>query len=74
MTFRRVLGVLLIVIGLIALAWGGITYTRHRDVVDLGPIHASADTKEHIPLPPVFGIVAVGAGVVLLVAGRKEPT
>ncbi len=74
MTFRRVLGVLLIVIGLIALAWGGISYTRHRDVVDLGPIHASADTKEHIPLPPVFGIVAVGAGVVLLVAGRKEPT
>ncbi len=74
MTFRRVLGVLLIVIGLIALAWGGITYTRHRNVVDLGPIHASADTKEHIPLPPVFGIVAVGAGVVLLVAGRREPT
>ncbi len=74
MTFRRVLGVVLIVVGLIALAWGGITYTRHRKVVDLGPIQASADTKEHVPLPPVFGIVAVGAGVVLLVAGRKEPT
>ncbi len=72
MTFRRVLGVLLIVVGLVALAWGGITYTRHRKVLDLGPIQASADTKQHIPLPPVFGIVAVGAGVVLLVAGRKE--
>ncbi len=72
MTFRRVLGVVLIVVGLIALAWGGITYTRHRKVVDLGPIQASANTKEHVPLPPVFGIVAVGAGVVLLVVGRKE--
>ncbi len=72
MTFRRILGILLIVFGLLALAIGGINYTTRRTVVDVGPLHATADERHNIPLPPVVGIVAVGAGVVLLVVGRRE--
>ncbi len=74
MTFRRILGILLIVFGLLALAIGGINYTTRRTVIDVGPLHASADERHRIPLPPVVGVVAVGAGVVLLLARRKERT
>lgn len=74
MTFQRIVAILLIMIGIVALAWGGISYTREKKVVDLGPIEASTKTRETIPLPPILGIVAIGAGVVLLVVGRKEPT
>ncbi len=72
MTFRRILGVLLIAFGLLALAIGGINYTTRRTVIDVGPVHASADERHRIPLPPVVGIVAVGAGVVLLVVRRER--
>ncbi len=72
MTFRRILAVALIVFGLLALALGGINYTTRRKVIDVGPIQATADEQHRIPLSPVVGIVAVGAGVVLLVVGRKE--
>jgi hypothetical protein len=74
MGFRRILGIALIVFGLFALAVGGISYTRQRDVVDVGPFHATAQERNRIPLPPLVGIVAVGAGVVLLAVGRREPS
>lgn len=72
MTFRRILGILLVVFGLLALAAGGINYTTRKTVIDIGSVHATADERHRVPLPPVVGIVAVGAGVVLLVVGRKE--
>lgn len=65
--------IVLIVVGVIALAYGGISYTREKKVVDLGPIEATTKTRETIPLPPVLGIVAIAGGVVLLVvSGRKR--
>ena len=73
MAFRRVLAFALIVIGVIALAWGGISYTREDKILDVGPFEATAEKRETIPLPPILGIVAIGAGVVLLVAGRGTP-
>jgi uncharacterized membrane protein HdeD (DUF308 family) len=67
-----ILGVLLIVAGLVALAYQGITYTRREKVIDLGPIHATAERERTVPLPPVVGIVAVAAGVALVVAGVRK--
>ena len=67
-------GVVLIVLGLAALAYQGISYTSRETVVDIGPIHATADQKKTIPLPPVLGIVAVAAGVALLVTGARKRT
>lgn len=67
----KTLGIILIVIGLIGLAWGGFTYTTREKVVDIGPIHASRDKNHTIPLPPLAGAVALIGGVVLVVAGKK---
>jgi len=68
----KLAAIALIVLGVIALAYGGISYTREKKVIDLGPIEATAKTRETIPLPPVLGIAAIAGGVALLVfAGRK---
>jgi len=67
-----VLGIVLIVLGLGALAYQGVTYTSRETVVDIGPLHATAEREKTFPLPPVLGIVAVAGGVVLLVAGLRK--
>ena len=66
------LGVLLIVFGLAALAYQGFTYTKRETVVDIGPIHATADRDKTVPIPPVVGIVAVAGGVVLVLSGMRK--
>jgi hypothetical protein len=65
------IGIVLIVLGLVGLAWGGFTYTTRERVLDIGPIHATKETTHDVPLPPIAGAIAVVAGVVLLLAGRK---
>lgn len=65
-------GVLLIVLGLAALVYQGITYTSHDTVIDIGPLHATADRQKTLPLPPVVGIAAVAGGVALLVAASRK--
>jgi len=66
------LGVALIVIGVLALAYQGITYTTSEKIIDLGPLKASVDKKRTIPLPPILGAVALAAGVILLVVGKRR--
>jgi uncharacterized membrane protein len=66
------LGLVLVVLGVLALAYQGITYTTHKKVLDLGPIQATEEQHKTIPLPPVLGGLALLGGVVLIVAGRKE--
>jgi uncharacterized membrane protein len=65
-------GILLVVLGALALAYQGITYTHREKVLDLGPIHATEDKQERIPLPPIIGGLALVGGIVLLVAGAKK--
>jgi hypothetical protein len=65
-------GVVLIVLGLVALVYQRVTYTKRDTIVDIGPIHATAEREHTVPLPPIVGIVSVAAGVVLLVAGRRR--
>jgi uncharacterized membrane protein HdeD (DUF308 family) len=67
-----ILGVVLIVVGIAALAYQGITYTRRETVLDLGPLHATAERQRTVPLPPVVGIVGVLAGVALVVTGGRK--
>jgi drug/metabolite transporter (DMT)-like permease len=69
---NKTFGVILIVLGLVGLAWGGFTYTTREKVVDIGPIHATREQTHNVPLPPIAGAVALIAGVVLLVAGRRR--
>jgi hypothetical protein len=66
------LGILLVVLGALALAYQGITYTHREKVFDLGPVHATKDTQENVPLPPILGGVALVGGVVLLIVGARQ--
>lgn len=68
----KIAAIVLIVFGVFALAYGGISYTREKKVIDLGPIQATEKTHETIPLPPVLGAAAVIGGIVLLVAGSRR--
>jgi len=72
MKLTSLLGILLVVVGALVLAYQGINYTHRENVLDVGPIHATRDAHEHIALPPVIGGLALLAGVVLLVAGAKQ--
>jgi hypothetical protein len=68
----KTIGIILIVIGVIALALQGISYTTKEKVVDLGPVEATAEDEHYIPLPPVLGGVALVGGVVLVIAGSRR--
>jgi len=68
----RIVGIVLIVIGLISLALGGISYTTKEKVVDIGPIEATAERHRSIPMPPLLGGLALAGGVVLLIAGSRK--
>ena len=63
---------LLIALGLAALVCQGITYTTRETVIDIGPVHATADRQKTLPLPPVLGIAAVAGGMVLLIAAVRK--
>ena len=69
----RIVAIALIVLGIVALLYGGITYTKREKILDIGPIEATTQTRETIPLPPVFGALAIVGGIALfVVAGRKR--
>jgi hypothetical protein len=68
----RLAGIVLIVLGIIGLVWGGITYTKHRDTVSVGPISATVQQRETFPISPLVGGIALLAGIGLLVAGGKR--
>jgi uncharacterized membrane protein len=65
-------GILLIVLGALVFAYQGINYTRREKVLDVGPIHATKDTQEHIPISPVLGGLALIGGIALLVSGARR--
>jgi hypothetical protein len=69
-----IVGIVLVVLGALALAYQGITYTHQEDVINVGPIHATKDSQERIPLPPVLGGLALAGGIALLVIGAKKQT
>ncbi|HXN23486.1 MAG TPA: DUF3185 domain-containing protein [Candidatus Dormibacteraeota bacterium] len=72
MKSTTVAGIVLIVLGLLALAYQGFTYTHRETVLDVGPIHATADKKETVPIPPILGALAVAGGIALVVAGSRR--
>ena len=63
------IGIVLIVLGVVALAYQGITYTSREKIIDIGPIHATADTKKTIPISPILGGLALVGGIVIVVRG-----
>ena len=66
-----IVGVLLIILGVLALAYQGFTYTKTEKVVDIGPIEVNRESKKHVPLGPAAGVAALIGGVVLVGFSQK---
>jgi len=71
MSGRTVLGIILVALGLFAMAYQGLTYTTQKKVVDIGPIQATKEQHHTIPLPPILGALALVGGIVVVISGRR---
>ena len=68
----KVIGFILLILGIVVLLYGGITYNRQRTVLDVGPFKATATEQKNIPLSPIVGGIVLLSGIVLLVVPRKR--
>ena len=68
-----IVGTLLIVLGVVAFSYQGITYTQREKIIDIGPIEATQETRKTIPLPPILGGLALVGGILLVFVGAKKP-
>jgi len=66
------LGIILLVVGGLLFAYQGVTYTTREKVIDVGPLHVTAEKEKTIPLQPLIGALALGSGLVLLVLGLRR--
>jgi uncharacterized membrane protein len=71
MKTATVVGIILITLGIVSLAYQGITYKTEKKVVDIGPIEATKTEHKTIPLPPILGGIALVGGILLVLVGRK---
>ena len=67
-----IVGIILILIGIVALAYGGFSYTKREKVVDAGPLQISADRQHSVPFPPILGGLCLVGGVILVLAGNRR--
>ena len=67
-----IIGIILIAIGIIALAYGGFSYTKREKVIDAGPLQVSADREKTVPFPPILGGICLVGGIVLVVVGSRQ--
>lgn len=68
----KALGIILLVFGVLALAYQGFTYTTHKKVLDVGPIQATKEERHVVPIPPILGALALISGVVVLVVDHRS--
>jgi hypothetical protein len=68
----KVVGIVLVILGVVGLAYGGFTWTTKEKVADMGPLQVTHDKTQSLPLPPIAGGVCLIAGVVLVVAAGRE--
>lgn len=68
----KTIGILLIVVGLIGVIWGGFTYVKDRDTTHLGPIHMTMETKDRVSIPPIVGVGALVVGGLLVLRSTRR--
>lgn len=68
----KTIGFLLVVVGVLALIYGGISYNREKTIIDMGSFKATATEQKNVPVSPIVGGIAVIGGILLLVAPRKR--
>lgn len=72
MKLLTLVGIALIVLGIVAFTYQGITYTTREKIIDVGPLKATVEKEKTIPLPPILGGLSLAAGVVLLIVGARK--
>jgi len=72
MKILTLVGIALIVLGIVAFTYQGITYTTREKIIDVGPLKATVEKEKTIPLPPILGGLSLAAGVVLLIVGARK--
>jgi hypothetical protein len=72
MKSAKVLGLVLIVLGILSFAYQGITFTTQKKIVDVGPIHASKDERHTVPIPPILGGLLLVGGVILVLSDSRS--
>jgi hypothetical protein len=72
MKSAKVLGLVLIVLGILSFAYEGISFTTRKNIVDLGPIHASKDERHTVPIPPILGGLLLVGGVILVLSDSRS--
>jgi uncharacterized membrane protein YidH (DUF202 family) len=68
----KAIGVVLIILGIVALAYGGFSWTSKEKVVDIGPVEVTQNKTRSLPLPPIAGGICLVAGVIMVVAGSRK--
>lgn len=68
----KILGIVLIILGVVAFGYQGISYTTQEKVLDVGPLKATVEKEKTIPLPPIVGAVALAGGIALLMVGTRK--
>jgi hypothetical protein len=72
MTARRIVGVVLVALGIVALLWGGVFWTDRDTVIDAGPLQVTTEQREGMRVPPIVGVIALIGGVLLLVVPSRR--
>jgi hypothetical protein len=72
MSVTRIIGLVLVVVGIVALAWGGVFWTRQKTVLDAGPLEVKTQQHEGVALPPIVGVGCLVAGIALVVVGGRQ--
>ena len=72
MSAKKIIGMLLVVIGIAALVWGGVFWTDTETLVDVGGLEITAQDREGFALPPVIGVLALVGGLVLLFVPERR--
>ena len=72
MSVRRMAGLALVIVGLVALIWGGVFWTDRDTVIDAGPLEVTTDEREGMAIPPIAGVIALIGGIVLLAVPERR--
>ena len=72
MPARRIVGLVLVVVGVVALVWGGVFWTDRETVVDVGPLEVSTEEREGIAIPAMAGVISLVGGILLLIVPERK--
>jgi drug/metabolite transporter (DMT)-like permease len=74
MSAKKIIGIVLVVVGIAALLWGGVFWTDRETVLDVGDLEVTTENREGVAVPPVLGILAIVGGLVLLFVPDRRRT